>query len=155
MQHVYAFNCRLPGSGSGSSLSELQFLAASRRAAAAAAGAVLPPGAPGATGAAGATGGGVAVPPPPPPHHPPGPDFHPAYRLNPYMEHLYSSLQQHSSPAASIHGQYSMFMSRYVEPQWLMKIPGKPCKHVVITAGLDTKKLSHYWPGQTLRAPGG
>ena len=89
------------------------------------------------------------------PHHPPGPDFHPAYRLNPYMEHLYSSLQQHSSPAASIHGQYSMFMSRYVEPQWLMKIPGKPCKHVVITAGLDTKKLSHYWPGQTLRAPGG
>ena len=89
--------CRLPGSGSGSSLSELQFLAASRRAVAAAAGAVLPP------GPAGASGGGVAVPPPPP-HHPPGPDFHPAYRLNPYMEHLYSSLQQHSSPAASIHG---------------------------------------------------
>lgn len=104
MQRVFWFNCRLPGSGSGSSLSELQFLAASRRAAAAAAGAVLPPGAPGAAGAAGATGGGVAVPPPPPPHHPPGPDFHPAYRLNPYMEHLYSSLQQHSSPAASIHG---------------------------------------------------
>jgi hypothetical protein len=97
------FYYRLASSGSGSSLSELQFLAASRRAAAAAAGAVLPPG---AGGAAGATGGGVAVPPPPPPHHPPGPDFHPAYRLNPYMEHLYSSLQQHSGPAASIHGQY-------------------------------------------------
>ena len=102
--NVFWCNCRLPGSGSGSSLSELQFLAASRRAAAAAAGAVLPPGAPGAAGATGAAGGGVAVPPPPPPHHPPGPDFHPAYRLNPYMEHLYSSLQQHSSPAASIHG---------------------------------------------------
>jgi hypothetical protein len=98
--------CRLPGSGSGSGLSELQLLVASRRAAAAAAGAVLPPGAGGAAGPAGAAGGGVAVPPPPP-HHPPGPDFHPAYRLNPYMEHLYSSLQQHSSPTASIHGQCS------------------------------------------------
>jgi hypothetical protein len=104
MQCVSGSHYRLPGSGSGSGLSELQFLAASRRAAAAAAGAVLPPGAGGAAGAAGAAGGGVAVPPPPP-HHPPGPDFHPAYRLNPYMEHLYSSLQQHSSPAASIHGQ--------------------------------------------------
>ncbi|XP_046682490.1 transcriptional activator cubitus interruptus isoform X2 [Homalodisca vitripennis] len=36
---------------------------------------------------------------PPPPHHQ---DYHPAYRLNPYME-LYSSLQ-HASPPSSIHG---------------------------------------------------
>nr|CAD7258276.1 unnamed protein product [Timema shepardi] len=79
----------LSSSGSGTSLTEFQFLAASRRAAAAV---VLPPG---------SAGGGVGVPPPP--HHPP--DFHPAYRLSPYMEHLYSSLQQHSSPAASsLHG---------------------------------------------------
>lgn len=42
--------------------------------------------------------GGVL--PPPPPH--PQAEYHPAYRLNPYME-LYSSLQ-HASPTASIHG---------------------------------------------------
>ncbi|XP_067015349.2 transcriptional activator cubitus interruptus [Anabrus simplex] len=86
--HPVSSSHGLSGSGSGTSLPDLQFLAASRRAAAAA-GAVLPPGA----------GGGVGVGPPP--HH--APEFHPAYRLNPYMEHLYSSLQ-HSSPTASIHG---------------------------------------------------
>ncbi|RZF46674.1 hypothetical protein LSTR_LSTR002537 [Laodelphax striatellus] len=37
----------------------------------------------------------------PPPHHPQA-EFHPAYRLNPYME-LYSSLQ-HASPTSSLHG---------------------------------------------------
>nr|CAD7393850.1 unnamed protein product [Timema cristinae] len=82
---MYEYLDSLSSSGSGTSLTEFQFLAASRRAAAAV---VLPPG---------SAGGGVGVPPPP--HHPP--DFHPAYRLSPYMEHLYSSLQQHSSPAAS------------------------------------------------------
>lgn len=63
--------CRL--TGSGSSLPELQLLAARRAA--------------GAVGGAGGGAGAAAV------DH-----FHPAYRLNPYMEHLYS-------PAASLHGE--------------------------------------------------
>ena len=85
---------RLSSSGASSaSLQELTLLAAARRSAAAAA----------AVAAAG--GGGAGGP------HPmsmgvtssggPG-ELHPAYRLNPYVEHLYSSL--HSSPTASLRG---------------------------------------------------
>lgn len=80
---------------SSASLQELTLLAAARRSAAAAA----------AVAAAG--GGGVNAPG----THPMnmgvpssgGPaELHPAYRLNPYVEHLYSSL--HSSPTASLRG---------------------------------------------------
>lgn len=90
----------LSSSGSGSaSLQELTLLAAARRSAAAAAAAAA------ATGGS-ATGGSVGS-------HPMhgsmgmtssgGPaELHPAYRLNPYVEHLYSSL--HSSPTASLRG---------------------------------------------------
>lgn len=35
-------------------------------------------------------------------------DIHPAYRLPPYMEHLYASL--HNSPTASLHGKFYTFL---------------------------------------------
>jgi len=97
---LLSFVFRLSSSGSGSaSLQELTLLAAARRSAAAAAAAAA------ATGGS-ATGGSVGS-------HPMhgsmgmtssgGPaELHPAYRLNPYVEHLYSSL--HSSPTASLRG---------------------------------------------------
>jgi hypothetical protein len=92
-------------------LSELTFLQASRRAAAA----VHPHS---------QSGGGAGLP-----HTGGGADFHPAYRLNPYMEHLYGSLHAAAaaaaagspgSPSASLRGlspldsrgQYSTFSFR-------------------------------------------
>jgi hypothetical protein len=64
-------------------LSELTFLQASRRAAAA----VHPHS---------QSGGGAGLP-----HTGGGADFHPAYRLNPYMEHLYGSLHAAAAAAAA------------------------------------------------------
>lgn len=70
------------------SFSELQYLA-SRRAAAVAA-SILPP----------STASETTLQPPPTHQH----DFHPAYRIPGYMEHLYS-LHNATSPSASLHGQ--------------------------------------------------
>lgn len=84
--------CRLSSSGAGSaSLQELTLLAAARRSAAAAA-------------AAAAAAGGMTSSGPHSMGMAPsgGGELHPAYRLNPYVEHLYSSL--HSSPTASLRG---------------------------------------------------
>lgn len=61
------------------SLQELTFLAAARRSA-----------------GGGPIGVGIGAPATGPA------ELHPAYRLNPYVEHLYSSL--HSSPTASLRG---------------------------------------------------
>ena len=47
-------------------------------------------------------GGGNVVTGPPPPSHS-SVEFHPAYRIPTYMEHLYS-LQHAGSSAASLHG---------------------------------------------------
>jgi len=66
------------------SLQELTLLAAARRSAATGGGGVPPHGA------------GLGVPSTNPN------ELHPAYRLNPYVEHLYSSL--HSSPTTSLRG---------------------------------------------------
>lgn len=79
----FANTNRLAATAAGSaSLQELTFLAAARRSA----------------GASGASHLGVGLGAPSS-----GPaDLHPAYRLNPYVEHLYSSL--HSSPTASLRG---------------------------------------------------
>lgn len=87
---IYAFSLflyRLTSSGGSTSLQELTLLAAARRSAAAAAAAA----AAGPMSGMSSSGGGGG----------PG-DLHPAYRLNPYVEHLYSSL--HSSPTASLRG---------------------------------------------------
>lgn len=106
------------------SFSELQYLASRHAAAIAAVAAAAIPPPPSSsttpTGATGLGGGGtasstsavgsgatpVAAPPPPPPHQH---DFHPAYRIPGYMEHLYSL--QHAaatgSPgASSLHGEF-------------------------------------------------
>lgn len=66
---------------------------ASRRAAAVAA-SILPPSSTNET----------TIQPPPTHQH----DFHPAYRIPGYMEHLYS-LQHATSPSASLHGKRDKF----------------------------------------------
>ncbi|CAD7094029.1 unnamed protein product [Hermetia illucens] len=74
-----------------------EFLASRRAAAVAAAATVLPPPPPPPPPPS-AANQPPGVPPPPQPH-----DFHPAYRIPGYMEHLYSL--QHASPTASLHAQ--------------------------------------------------
>ena len=86
MRSLFSFLYRLTSSGGSTSLQELTLLAAARRSAAAAAAAAA---AGPMSGMSSSGGGGPA-------------DLHPAYRLNPYVEHLYSSL--HSSPTASLRG---------------------------------------------------
>ncbi|KAJ6641765.1 Transcriptional activator cubitus interruptus, partial [Pseudolycoriella hygida] len=75
------------GLSNSASFSELQYFA-SRRAAAVAA-SMLPP----------STSSETTLQPPPTHQH----EFHPAYRIPGYMEHLYS-LQHATSPSASLHG---------------------------------------------------
>lgn len=88
---------RLGSSGASSaSLQELTLLAAARRSAAAAA-AVAAAGGGGVGAGSAHPSMGMGVPS----SGGPG-ELHPAYRLNPYVEHLYSSL--HSSPTASLRG---------------------------------------------------
>lgn len=104
---LFSYVHRLPGSGTGS-LSELTFLQASRRAAAA----VHPQHVPG-SGAGGSGGGGVAGVPPP--HG--AADFHPAYRLHPYMmEHLYGSLNAVAAAAAGSPGSPAASSLRGLSP---------------------------------------
>ncbi|XP_059486455.1 transcriptional activator cubitus interruptus isoform X3 [Neocloeon triangulifer] len=112
--HPAAYPHGLPPGSSAGSLPELTFLQASRRAAAA-----VHPHVPGSQ-----PGGGAA------PGLPPtggGADFHPAYRLNPYMEHLYGSLHAAAaaaaagspgSPSASLRG-LSPLDSRGIVPDYL------------------------------------
>ncbi|XP_049842532.1 transcriptional activator cubitus interruptus isoform X3 [Schistocerca gregaria] len=128
------------GSGGTGALSELQLLAASRRCA------VLPPGAPGAgaaaaAGAGASPGGGSAGPQPPPVSS--GADLHPAYRLNPYVEHLYSSLQ-HSSP--SLHG--LALSPDYLAPRSLTELPAaSTVASAEFAFSLDGSRLTSPRPG--------
>ena len=82
----FVFDCyRLAATAAGNaSLQELTLLAAARRSVVSGGGGVTPHGA------------GLGVPSSNPN------ELHPAYRLNPYVEHLYSSL--HSSPTTSLRG---------------------------------------------------
>ncbi|XP_055858126.1 transcriptional activator cubitus interruptus isoform X2 [Episyrphus balteatus] len=77
--------------------SELQYLASRRAAAVAAATTALPPPPPPQSTSAGAGQTGLSQPPQP---H----DFHPAYRIPGYMDHLYSL--QRASPTPSFHDNY-------------------------------------------------
>lgn len=91
---VFIFNS-LTNSGS---FQELQYFA-SRRAAAVAAS--VSSSATPTLSASSANQAGLPPPPPPPTHQH---EFHPAYRIPGYMEHLYQLQHHASNPSVSLHG---------------------------------------------------
>lgn len=93
------------------SSSELQFFASRHAAAiAAVAAAALPPPPSSATNPNGvglsSSASGLNAPPPVPPTH--QHDFHPAYRIPGYMEHLYSLQHASAASSSSLHGKYTI-----------------------------------------------
>lgn len=95
------FCCRMISS------SELQFFASRHAAAiAAVAAAALPPPPSSATNPNGlsSTASGLNAPPPVPTTH--QHDFHPAYRIPGYMEHLYSLQHASAASSSSLHGKW-------------------------------------------------
>lgn len=94
------------------SSSELQFFASRHAAAiAAVAAAALPPPPSSATNPNGvglsSSASGLNAPPPIPPTH--QHDFHPAYRIPGYMEHLYSLQHASAASSSSLHGKYTLY----------------------------------------------
>lgn len=93
------------------SSSELQFFASRHAAAiAAVAAAALPPPPSSATNPNGvglsSSASGLNAPPPIPPTH--QHDFHPAYRIPGYMEHLYSLQHASAASSSSLHGKHAI-----------------------------------------------
>lgn len=103
------------------SSSELQFFASRHAAAiAAVAAAALPPPPSSATNPNGvglsSSASGLNAPPPIPSTH--QHDFHPAYRIPGYMEHLYSLQHASAASSSSLHGKYTISYTLYKQNEW-------------------------------------